>query len=107
MGQGEEVRALLLPPLDYVSPPGVSIFPEATLLPEREMRTLPAFQDASRRWIDLFNARWDDVVEDRTEMDKLTSDIEERNWGLHEGRVVLLDYEPEGSGDFNRQGGRR
>jgi len=106
--EGEDVRALLLPPLDYVSPPGVSIFPEARPLQVRmdaQSEDWLAFTEAKRRWVDLFNARWDDIVEDRTDADKLTSDIEARNWGWYDGRVVLVDYEPEGSGGFNRAAG--
>lgn len=81
----EGVRRWMLPPLDYVSPPGVSIFPEAVV--ESRAAPSPLLGKAKAAWARLVRlgvggANTGDAI--KTE-----------NWGTYEGRLVLLDYAPD------------
>ena len=100
----DEVKEMLLPPLDYVYPPGAAIFPEVEVVAasSREQAKLdPAvrerLQQAKRRWLALVRAG---------EPGAVTEDVKSSaNWGVYEGRIVLIDYEPEGG--FNRKPAKR
>ena len=96
----DDVRAMLLPPLDFVYPPGVIVFPEVEPVARdscEEARLSAAdkeaLQDAQERWLDLSQ---------RQAPGALTRDVYgAQNWGRYDGRFVLLDYEDEGS--FNKR----
>ena len=96
----DDVRAMMLPPLDFVYPPGVIVFPEVEPVARdsREEARLSAadkeaLRDAQERWLDLSQ---------RQAPGALTRDVYgAQNWGRYEGRFVLLDYEDEGS--FNKR----
>lgn len=86
-----EVQALLLPPLGLVH--GVILFPEVERLDPKDQED-PAFAEAINRWSALYLANAPGA--------NATDIASWRNWGRHNGRLVLLDYEPEWS--FNRVG---
>jgi len=96
----DAVRAMMLPPLDFVYPPGVIVFPEVEPVARdsREEARLSAadkeaLRDAQERWLDLGQ---------RQAPGALTRDVYgAQNWGRYDGRFVLLDYEDEGS--FNKR----
>lgn len=96
----DEVQAMLLPPLDYVYPPGVIVFPEVEPVARntRDAARLPApvkeaLRGAQDRWLKMSYAGVPGA---------LTRDVVgTENWGWYDGRLVLLDYEDEGS--FNRR----
>ena len=91
---------MMLPPLDFVYPPGVIVFPEVEPVARdsREEARLSAadkeaLRDAQERWLDLSQ---------RQAPGALTRDVYgAQNWGRYDGRLVLLDYEDEGS--FNKR----
>ena len=96
----DDVRAMMLPPLDFVYPPGVIVFPEVEPV-ARDSRAEArlsaadnaALRDAQERWLDLAQ---------RQAPGALTRDVYgAQNWGRYDGRLVLLDYEDEGS--FNKR----
>lgn len=96
----DEVRAMLLPPLDLVPNPSVIVFPEVEPVARdsRAEARLPesvktALRDAQERWMKLSYAGTPGA---------LTRDVYgAANWGRYDGRLVLLDYEDEGS--FNKR----
>lgn len=93
---GPEVQRWMLPPLDYVSPPGVSIFPEA--------RTCGASYIVVRDGIRVIETsgalalakkEWEDLVRVGAAGANTEDAIKTENWGEYEGRLVLLDYAPD------------
>ena len=96
----DEVRAMMLPPLDFVSPPGVIVFPEVTPV-ARDSLEEARLPDAVRDELRAAQARWLALAYAGTP-GALTRDVYgAANWGRYDGRLVLLDYEDEGS--FNRR----
>jgi len=96
----DDVRAMMLPPLDYVYPPGVIVFPEVEPVAvdsRMEARLSPADAAALR----AAQEDWLHLVQ-RQAPGALTRDVYgAQNWGRYDGRLVLLDYEDEGS--FNKR----
>lgn len=96
----DEVKAMLLPPLDLVPNPSVIVFPEVEPVARdsRAEARLPesvqtALRDAQDRWMEMSYAGMPGA---------LTHDAySAQNWGWYDGRLVLLDYEDEGS--FNKR----
>jgi hypothetical protein len=77
----EEVREMLLPPLEMVS--GVIVFPRAKTVDDRGYDD-PELAAARKRWKALWLAGAPGAdVEDMQNT---------QNWGIYEGRVVLIDY---------------
>ena len=100
----DEVKEMLLPPLDYVYPPGAAVFPEVEVVAasSREEMAMP-----QRTKVELAKARarWLALVRSG-EPGAVTEDVQSgANWGIHNGNMVLIDYEPEGN--FNRTGKKR
>ncbi len=95
----DTVRAMMLPPLDFVYPPGVIVFPEVEPVAVdslAEARLSPddkaALRVAQEDWLHLVREGAPGA---------LTEDVYgAQNWGRYDGRLVLLDYEQEGN--FNR-----
>lgn len=82
----EDVRTWMLPPIDFVFPPGISIFPLASV---RSPAFFASIGAAKKAWANLVHigaagANTGDAI--KTE-----------NWGEYEGRLVLLDYAPDDS----------
>jgi hypothetical protein len=91
---------MMLPPVDFVSPPDIVVFPEVAPVARdsREEARLSEgekaeLREAQERWLDLSYAGVPGA---------LTRDVHAAaNWGRFDGRLVLLDYEDEGS--FNKR----
>ena len=96
----DDVRAMMLPPLDFVYPPGVIVFPEVEPIAgdsRAEARLSPADAAALR----AAQEDWLHLVQQQAP-GALTRDVYgAQNWGRYDGRLVLLDYEDEGS--FNKR----
>ena len=96
----DTVRAMMLPPLDFVYPPGVIVFPEVEPVAKdtrAEARLSPADAAALR----AAQEDWLHLVQQQAP-GALTRDVYgAQNWGRYDGRLVLLDYEDEGS--FNKR----
>jgi hypothetical protein len=92
----DEVKEMLLPPLDYIDPPGVSVFPEAKHFafadPEDLRKRRWEWDDARNRWLALVKSGKPGAV--------ATDVWSSSNFGFYNGKLVLIDYEPEGG--FNR-----
>jgi len=100
----DEVKEMLLPPLDYVYPPGAAVFPEVEVVAasSREQAALP---QRKRQDLEHARARWLALVRSG-EPGAVTGDVHSgENWGILDGKMVLIDYEPEGN--FNRTGKKR
>jgi hypothetical protein len=77
----EEVQAMLLPPLEYIS--GVLVFPLVKTVHDRDYDD-PELAAARARWRELWSARAPGAN---------AQDFQNtQNWGIYEGRVVLVDY---------------
>lgn len=77
----EEVRAMLLPPLEYVS--GVIVFPRVKTVHDRDYDD-PELAAARNRWRDL----WSAAAPGANAQDFQNT----QNWGIYDGRIVLIDY---------------
>lgn len=77
----EEVQKLLLPPLEYVS--GVIVFPRVKTVHDRDYDD-PELAAARNRWRDL----WSAAAPGANAQDFQNT----QNWGIYEGRIVLIDY---------------
>ena len=95
----DEVRAMMLPPVDFVSP-GIIVFPEVAPV-ARDSREEMRLSDAAKAELEEAQARW--MALSRAGVPgALTRDVYgAQNWGRFDGRLVLLDYEDEGS--FNKR----
>lgn len=77
----EEVQAMLLPPLEYVS--GVLVFPRVKTVHDRDYDD-PELSAARAKWKRLWSARAPGAN---------AQDFQNtQNWGIYDGRVVLIDY---------------
>ena len=100
----DEVKDLMLPPLDYVYPPGVSIFPEVDTVSFRDSEGREAINTKLRKLEDARN-RWLSLVRSG-EPGAITEDVwGSDNWGFYNGKTVLIDYDP--TGGFNRVAKKR
>jgi hypothetical protein len=96
----DEVRAMMLPPLDYVYPPGVIVFPEVESV-AKDTRAEGRLSPADAAALRAAQEDWLHLVQ-RQAPGALTRDVYgAQNWGRYDGRLVLLDYEDEGS--FNKR----
>lgn len=76
-----EVQEMLLPPLEYVS--GVLVFPRVKTVHDRDYDD-PELAAARTKWKRLWSARAPGAN---------AQDFENtQNWGIYDGRVVLIDY---------------
>lgn len=76
-----EVRRMLLPPLEYVS--GVLVFPYVKTVEDRDYDD-PELAAARTKWKRLWSARAPGAK---------AQDFENtQNWGIYDGRLVLIDY---------------
>lgn len=89
----EAVQQMMLPPLGSIYP-GIALFPEVKVVARNSMETAKLspkvkadLRRAQQRWLRLVNAGAPGAI---------TSDVYgPGNWGRYEGRLVLIDYEPE------------
>jgi hypothetical protein len=90
---------MMLPPVDFVSP-GIIVFPEVAPV-ARDSREEMRLSDAAKAELEEAQARW--MALSRAGVPgALTRDVYgAENWGRFDGRLVLLDYEDEGS--FNKR----
>lgn len=76
-----EVRQMLLPPLELTY--GVIVFPHVKTVEDRDYDD-PALEAARKKWAKLWNARAPGAN---------ASDFQRNaNWGIYDGRLVLIDY---------------
>lgn len=100
----DEVREMMLPPLDYIDPPGVSIFPEVKTVGYSDSDSPEVIRSRSRELDDARN-RWLDLVKSG-KPGAVTEDVGSGgNWGFYNGKMVLIDYDP--TGGFNRVAKKR
>lgn len=100
----DEVKELMLPPLDYVYPPGVAVFPEVEVVAAEGSEKM-AMPQRTKVELAKARARWLALVRSG-EPGAVTEDVQNgANWGYYDGRMVLIDYEPEGG--FNRVAKKR
>lgn len=96
----DEVRAMLLPPLDLVTNPSVIVLPEVEPV-ARDTRVEARLSDVAKQELREAQERWLHLSYAGAP-GALTRDVHSaQNWGRYDGRLVLLDYEDEGS--FNKR----
>ena len=86
----DEVKELMLPPLDYVYPPGAAVFPEVEVVAasSREEMAMP---QQTKQELAKARARWLALVRSG-EAGAVTEDVQSgANWGYHAGKRVLID----------------
>ena len=77
----EEVQQMLLPPLEYVS--GVLVFPRVKTVHDRDYDD-PELAAARTKWKRLWSAGAPGAT---------AGDFQNtQNWGIYDGRIVLIDY---------------